>query len=112
MIARTWRGATRAADADRYLAYLHRTGLSAYQGTPGNAGVLALRRVRGDRAEFLLVSLWESWEAVRAFAGDEPERAVFYPEDDAFLVDRDLHVDHFEVVYASDIAALDASGGA
>jgi heme-degrading monooxygenase HmoA len=112
MIARTWRGATRAADADRYLAYLHRTGLSAYQGTPGNAGVLALRRIVGDRAEFLLVSLWESWDSVRAFAGDELGRAVFYPEDDVFLVDRDLHVDHFEVVYASDIAASDAAGGA
>ena len=48
---------------------------------------------------FLLVTLWESEEAIRRFAGDTPGRAVFYPEDDRFLVDRDEHVDHFEVVF-------------
>lgn len=99
MIARTWRGATRAADAERYVEYLHATGFPGYAGTEGNRGVLALRRIEGERAEFLLVTLWDSAEAVRRFAGDAPERAVFYPEDDRFLVDRDEHVRHYEVVY-------------
>ena len=100
MIARTWWGATDAADADAYLDYLHRTGLTAYRGTPGNRGALALRRVAGGRAEFLLVSFWDTLDAVRAFAGDDIERAVFYPEDDRFLVARDRHVTHYEVVAA------------
>lgn len=100
MIARTWRGATRAGDADAYLEYLHRTGFSNYRATPGNLAVFGLRRVRGGRAEFFLVTLWESAEAIRRFAGEEPERAVFYPEDDRFLIERDEHVDHYEVVYA------------
>ena len=99
MIARTWRGATRADDAEAYLEYLHQTGLSQYRKTPGNRGVLGLRRVANDRAEFLLVSLWESEEAIRAFAGDDIEQAVFYPEDERFLVDRDNHVSHYEVVF-------------
>jgi hypothetical protein len=43
------------------------------------------------------MSLWQSMEAVRRFAGDDPGRAVFYDEDDNFLVERNLHVDHFEV---------------
>jgi heme-degrading monooxygenase HmoA len=98
MIARTWRGAVRAADADRYLEYLEATGLPGYRDTPGNHGVLALRRIIGDRAEFLLVTLWDSEEAIRRFAGDDPGRAVFYPEDDRFLVDRDERVHHYEVV--------------
>jgi heme-degrading monooxygenase HmoA len=102
MIARTWRGATRARDADTYLEYLHATGLRGYRETPGNQGVLALRRVEGDRAEFLLVTFWESREAIRRFAGDNPERAVFYPEDDRFLVERGERVDHYEVVYQSE----------
>jgi heme-degrading monooxygenase HmoA len=102
MIARTWTGATRAADADAYLEYLHRTGLADYRGTPGNRGVLALRRIRGDRAEFLLLTLWESEEAVRRFAGDDIGRAVFYPEDERFLVARDEHVDHYEVVFSTE----------
>jgi len=99
MIARTWRGATRAEDGEAYVRYLNETGFAEYRGTPGNLGVLGLRRMVGDRAEFLLVTLWESEEAIRRFAGDTPGRAVFYPEDDRFLVDRDEHVDHFEVVF-------------
>lgn len=102
MIARTWRGATRAEDAATYLTYLDETGLREYASTPGNRGVLTLRRIvprpDGDRAEFLLVSLWDSMESIRAFAGPEPERAVFYPEDDRFLVDRDNGVSHYQVV--------------
>lgn len=98
MIARTWRGAVRADDADAYVEYLEATGLSAYRATSGNRGVYALRRIDGDRCEFLLVTLWDDMDAVRAFAGEEPETAVFYPEDDRFLVDRDLVSNHYEVV--------------
>jgi heme-degrading monooxygenase HmoA len=97
-MARTWRGATRAEDADAYVEYLEKTGISEYRATPGNRGVLGLRRVVGDKAEFLLVTLWESEEAIRRFAGDDIERAVFYPEDDRFLVEKDEQVSHFEVV--------------
>ena len=103
MIARTWAGATRAADADAYLDYLHATGLAAYRATPGNQGTLALRRIEGDRAEFLLVTLWESEEAIRRFAGDEIGRAVFYPEDDRFLVARDEHVTHYDVAFRAEV---------
>ena len=105
MIARTWAGATRAADADTYLDYLHSTGLAEYRNTPGNRGVLALRRIAGNRAEFLLVTLWDSEEAIRRFAGDDLERAVFYPEDDRFLVTRDDRVRHYEVVYQAEEVA-------
>lgn len=102
MIARTWRGATRAADADRYVAYLHASGFPGYRDAEGNRGVLALRRAEGDRAEFLLVTLWESEEAIRRFAGDDPSRAVFYPEDDRYLIERGERVDHYEVVYQTE----------
>jgi heme-degrading monooxygenase HmoA len=104
MIARTWAGATRAADADAYLDYLHATGLADYRGTPGNRGVLALRRIEGERAEFLLITLWESEDAIRGFAGDDIGRAVFYPEDDRFLVAREERVNHYEVVFSTEVA--------
>jgi heme-degrading monooxygenase HmoA len=100
MIARTWRGAVRAEDADAYVEYLEETGLSEYRATPGNQGVYGLRRIDGDRCEFLLVTLWDDMDAVRAFAGDESETAIFYPEDDRYLVDRDLVSYHYEVVAA------------
>jgi heme-degrading monooxygenase HmoA len=98
MIARTWRGATKAEDAEAYLDYLHQTGLSEYRKTPGNRGVLGLRKIENGRAEFLLISLWDSVDAIERFAGKDIEQAVFYPEDERFLIDRDRHVSHYEVV--------------
>ena len=98
MIARIWRGATRAEDAAAYVAYLRETGLKEYRATPGNVSASVLWRVAGDRAEFVTLSFWESLDAVRAFAGEDVGRAVFYPQDDRFLIERDLTVEHFEVV--------------
>jgi heme-degrading monooxygenase HmoA len=97
MIARTWHGVVRAGDAAAYAAYIRDTGLAAYIATPGNRGAHLLYRIDGDRAEVLTVSLWDSLDAVRGFAGDDVERAVFYPEDDRFLIERDLTTAHWEV---------------
>lgn len=108
MVLRSWRGSTRAEDADRYVEYLRQTGVREYKATPGNRGVFMLRRKKGDWIEFLLLSLWDSVESIHQFAGDDPDAAVFYPDDDAFLVQRDLHVDHYEVVEAP--PALDDAG--
>lgn len=98
MIARTWRGWTRREDADAYVAYLMDTGLKAYRETPGNRAAYILRRDEGERTEFLTLSFWDSMEAVRAFAGQNVERAVFYPEDARFLVDRETTASHYQVV--------------
>ncbi len=100
MIARTWRGTTATRDAEAYTAYLQHTGLRAYRETPGNLAAILLRRPlgeQGETTEFVTFSLWDSMEAIRRFAGDDPERAVFYPEDDRYLTDRDLTVVHLEV---------------
>ena len=99
MIARIWQGATKADDADAYLDYLHATGFTQYRATPGNRGVLALRRIVDGRAELLLLTLWESEESIRRFAGDDIERAVFYPEDERFLIAKDDRVSHYDVVF-------------
>ena len=98
MVARTWWGATHADDAACYHDYLRKTGLAEYARTPGHRSTFTLRRIDGNRAEFLIVTLWDSMDAVRQFAGDDPERAVFYPEDDRYLVARDDHVTHYEVL--------------
>jgi len=108
LVARTWRGSTDAGDADAYLAYLRATGLAAYGTTPGNRGVFAFRRIVDGRAEWLLVTLWDSLDAVRTFAGAtdrdaDPTRAVFYPEDDRFLTARDASATHYDVVYVGGV---------
>jgi len=98
MIARIWRGVVEATDADAYADYMLETGVPGYTSTPGNRGVYMLRRISEAGCEFVMVSLWSSMDDVRAFAGDDVEQAVFYPEDDKFLVERDLRVRHYEVV--------------
>ncbi len=97
MIARIWRGVVRAEDAPAYAAYVQQTGIEGYQRTPGNRGAWALWRVDGEQAEIITVSLWESRASIEGFAGQDIEQAVFYPEDDQFLIDRDLTVRHYEV---------------
>jgi len=87
----------RHGDADAYAEYMRGTGVAGYAATPGNRGVWMLRRDLEDKTEFVMFTLWDSLDAVKAFAGEDYETAVFYPEDDRFLVERDLHADHFDV---------------
>jgi heme-degrading monooxygenase HmoA len=108
MLARTWKGAVRREDGDGYAAYMRKTGIPGYAQTPGNLATLMLRRDVGDRCEFLMFTLWDSIESVTAFAGEDTEKAVFYPEDDAFLVERDLTSSHWSV---EEIVGLLAEGG-
>jgi heme-degrading monooxygenase HmoA len=100
MIARIWRGAVRREDGDDYVRYIDETGLSAYADTPGNRGAWMLRRDVGENTELITLSFWESLDAVKAFAGQDYETAVFYPEDDRFLVERDERTTHYEVARA------------
>lgn len=95
MIARIWRGWTTREDADAYARYMVEIAAPDSLGTPGNRGFSVLHRPDGDREEFLTISLWESLDVIRAFAGDDIERAVFYPEDERYLVERELTVTHF-----------------
>ena len=97
MIARIWSGKVRREDGDAYVAYIQETGIAEYKATPGNQGAWLLRRDVGELAEIITFSLWDSLDAVRGFAGDDVEKAVFYPEDDRYLVERDLTVRHYEV---------------
>jgi heme-degrading monooxygenase HmoA len=98
MIARIWRGVVRRDDAAAYADYIASTGMTEYRSTPGNRGAWMLRRDDGDRSEIVTFSLWDSTDSIRAFAGDDIDQAVFYPDDDRFLIERDLKVRHYEVV--------------
>ena len=100
MIARTWHGRVPAAKADAYHEYLLRTGVADYARTAGNRGVYVLRRREGEVADFLLITHWDSVEAIKGFAGEDYERARYYPEDDDFLLEREPFVTHYEVLLA------------
>jgi heme-degrading monooxygenase HmoA len=97
VIARIWRGAVRRQDGDAYARYMRETGVAEYVDSPGNRGAWMLRRDVDDRTEFLMFTLWDSLEAVKGFAGEDYQQAVFYPEDDRFLVERDPTSAHYQV---------------
>ena len=96
MIARRWRGRVRAADFNAYLAYLEASGIAALAATPGNEGVAVFRHLDEptDTAEFEVISYWRDLDDIRAFAGDDISVARFFPEDDRYLIDRELTVRH------------------
>ena len=104
MIARIWRGWTRRGDAEAYVAYLQQTGAPASLGTAGNRGFFILHRPAGEREEFVTISLWDSLEVVKGFAGEDVEQAVFFPEDERFLVEREPTVSHYEWITGRDPA--------
>jgi heme-degrading monooxygenase HmoA len=96
MIARRWRGRVRASDFDAYLAYLEESGIAALRATSGNRGVVVFRHLDEPSAsvEFEVVSYWRDLADIRAFAGDDISVARFFPDDDRFLIDRELTVRH------------------
>lgn len=104
MIARLWFGSTRTQDADTYVEYLRQTGVAAHRSTPGNLGSLVLRRGGEEKAEFLVLSLWESEEAIAAFAGEQIGRAIYFPEDERYLIERLDEIDHYEIVAGESVA--------
>ncbi len=103
MVARVWHGVVPSAKAEGYAQYLSDSdrGVRDYQGTPGNRGVCLLRRVVGDQVHFLLISLWESRDAIKAYAGPDIERARYFPYDLECLVNPETNVTHYEVMVAS-----------
>ena len=98
MIARLWHGVTEATKSDEYLGYLNQTEVPDYQATTGNRGVYVFRKIEDDKTHFLLLSLWESEDAIRQFAGPEIQRARYYPDDEKFLLELEPTVQHYEAL--------------
>jgi heme-degrading monooxygenase HmoA len=99
MIARLWRGlANGSADADAYARHATRIVFPALQGLAGHRGSWLLRRERNGRTEFLALTLWESRQAIEAFAGRDIERAIVEPQARAVLAEFDDVATHYEVV--------------
>jgi heme-degrading monooxygenase HmoA len=97
MIARIWRGRTKKEDADVYWKFLTQNAEEDCRITKGNRGVSVCKRIVGDYAEFLFISYWESVEAVKTYAGDDIDKAHYFPEDLKYVIDPAKSVDHYEV---------------
>ena len=99
MIARLWRGLAVAGNADAYQRHATTNVFPALREIAGHRGAYLLKRAVGGRTEFLALTLWDSLDAVRAFAGDDPETAVVEPEARAVLAEFDGFARHYEIAY-------------
>ncbi len=99
MILRTWHGRTKLSDADAYEAFMKERAAPDYGSVDGLVKLYFTRRDDGDVAHFLLVTVWSSMEAVKAFAGDDPGRAKYYPEDDKYLLEKEDHSLNHDVFF-------------
>jgi heme-degrading monooxygenase HmoA len=98
MIIREWRGRASLSRADEYPRHFREKVVPELRHVPGFAGAGLSRRQLGDRLEFLVLTRWQSMDAVRAFAGDDVETAVVEPGAVAALIEFDTSVHHYEVV--------------
>ena len=98
MICRMWHGRTARSKADGYARFLEQRAIPDYQSVPGNLSVTVMRRDEGAVTHFLTVTHWDSESSIRAFAGDEPLRAKYYPEDKDYLLEFEELVQHYTVM--------------
>jgi heme-degrading monooxygenase HmoA len=102
VILRTWHGRTSIADAAAYEEFMRTRAAPDYGSVPGLVRAIFTRRDEGDEAHFLLVTLWAHIEAVKAFAGADPARAKYYPEDDRYLLEKEGEALNHAIFYDSD----------
>lgn len=94
MIVRVWNGYASATHADAY---------PKQEPLAGFRGLYLLRRAERDEVHYQVLTLWDSMQAIRAFAGRQPSHAVVEPEAQAALVWFDAPVAHFDVLAGPDM---------
>jgi len=99
MIGRLWHGWTTHENADAYEALLRREVLPGIHRVPGYHGAYLLRRDAGTEVEFVTMTLFDSWDAVREFAGSDLEAAVVPPAARALLARFDARSVHYDVLH-------------
>ena len=101
MIVRMWHGMVEATKADEYAEFMKERAVPDYSSVDGLKKLLFLKDVKADVAHFLLVTHWDSMEAVKKFAGENPEKAKYYPEDDEYLLEKEETSALYQVFYES-----------
>ncbi len=101
MITRVWHGRTSLPNAENYLQFLKTEGTKEYLDTPGILSVKIWIRKESDCCHFFTVTEWEDVEAIKKFAGEDFEKAVYYPQDDGILLEFEENVNHYETFEVS-----------
>lgn len=100
MIVRTWHGRTRLSDGDAYESFMKERAAPDYGSIDGLQQLFFTRRDDDDASHFLLITVWDSIEAVMKFAGDDPNVAKYYHEDNEFLLEKEAHSLNHQVFFS------------
>lgn len=98
MIARQWTCFCPREQREGFLAHLQRTGVAETAAIPGCLGHQVLERAEPGGSRIGLVTYWESMDAVRAYAGADPEQARLYEGDEVFGIEPETRVLHWQVL--------------
>ena len=108
MISRTWRGIARPEQADDYVRHLQLETFPELSRIPGFVSASIMRRRTSKGVEFLIVTTWESMDAIRRFAGQSVEVAVVPASVQAMMLEFDPLVTHYEIVDTYEPAERDS----
>jgi heme-degrading monooxygenase HmoA len=101
MIARIWKGRTSLLNADVYTAFLKETAVPDYEKTSGFKSLIFLKQTKNNECHFTLITFWESLGSIKNFAGEDYQKAKYYPEDANYLLEFNEFVVHHEVFAVS-----------
>ncbi|GHO98409.1 antibiotic biosynthesis monooxygenase [Reticulibacter mediterranei] len=97
MIARVWKGWTTLENADAYEKLLREQVIPGLQRIDGYQGNYILRNDGPEETEFVVLNLFASLDAVKAFAGPDYAVPVFEPEARLLLSKVEPLAHHYEV---------------
>jgi uncharacterized protein len=100
-ILRMWKARSTAETMGQYVQHVTKRVFPQLRSIKGHRGAYLLRRTVNGAIELVVLTLWESMDAVRRFAGAEPDKAVVEPEAREMLTEFDESVTHFEIVHRS-----------
>lgn len=101
MIVRMWHGRVHPDNSSAYREFLRQRAIPDYQSVKGNINVKILERCEESATHFITMTMWESFDSIKAFAGEDIETAKYYPEDKDYLLEFEPTVVHYEVVGSS-----------
>ena len=87
---------TKAEHANEYLKYVEETGMKEYRMVNGIISAKLLRRIEGNTCHFLTVTEWDSYDSIKKFAGNDFQKAKYYPADKKYLLEFEEKVVHYE----------------
>ena len=97
MIVRQWKGIVKTEMADAYLGHLQNVTFSQLNNLPGFHSASVFKRAVTGGYECLVITYWDSLQAISQFAGTDIDKAVVPPTVKQMMIEFDDHVVHYEV---------------